>query len=242
MTSEALYNRIGRLIEIMPDLTIVPVPAETLKWLGDAYAIVEAADCGSTSLELKSQIDHLISPGWYEGMSTSIIKIQTILYRILAVAELKAPASSQGSFIPAGNAFDALGAISKVLNEARGDILIIDPYLDEKVLLDFAITAQENITVRLLAGQEEHKTSLKPAFQRWVSQYGKKRPLELRLAAPRTVHDRLIITDSSKVWVLTQSLNAFAVRSPASIVQFHDPEIKIAAYQDMWRAAKQVNS
>jgi hypothetical protein len=242
MDSETLYIRIGQLIEVMPNLTNAGLTTEIHKWLGDAYALVEASGDLMSLVEFKTATYEFILHAGHSGVSTAktqaaVRKIQAILYRALSVAELSAPTAIQGSFIPAGGAFDAVAVISKVLNKAHIDILIVDPYLDEKVLMDFAIATQENITIRLLADQNDHKASLKPAFQRWVAQYGNKRPLELRLAPHRMAHDRLIITDGSEVWVLTQSLNAFAARSPASVVRFPDPSIKIAAYCYMWQSA-----
>lgn len=246
MNPEALYMRIRCLIECMPDLANITLTPEIHKWLGDAYALVNASGEMMALVELKNAIDTLSLHAGYGGASVSQRTISargipTILYRVLAIAELKAPTAIQGNFIPAGNAFDAMAAVSKILNEASNDILIVDPYLDEKVLTDLAIAAPENVTIRLLADAASHKPSLDPAFRRWVSQYGIKRPLELKLAMARSIHDRLIIIDNSSVWVLTQSLNAFAARSPATIVRFPDPTIKIAAYQDMWQGATLVS-
>jgi len=54
------------------------------------------------------------------------------------------------------------------------------------------------------------------------------------------LHDRLIVVDGKIVWTLTQSLNAFAARSPASLVRV-DPEtaaLKVAAYEQLWKNAK----
>lgn len=166
-------------------------------------------------------------------------KIQAILFRILAVAELRAPAAARGAFIPAGNAFDAMVAVGSVLNRATSDILIVDPYMDEKALTDFAVLAPVGIELRLLADERDHKPSFRPAVERWISQYGKERPVQARLASARSLHDRLIAVDGQTTWVLTQSLNAFASRSPASIVR-SDAEtsaLKVAAYDAMWQSA-----
>jgi len=46
--------------------------------------------------------------------------------------------------------------------------------------------------------------------------------------------------DGAQAWLLTQSLNAFAARSPAVITRLNDPEItnrKIAVYEAIWAAA-----
>jgi hypothetical protein len=131
--------------------------------------------------------------------------IMSILYRALAAAELNAPVPLSGSFISAGNALDAMAAIGKVLGTAKRDVLIVDPYADEKALTDFAPLAREGISVRMLADEKDHKPTLQPARERWIQQYGTARPLEIRLALPRVLHDRLAIVDETETWVLTQS-------------------------------------
>ena len=60
--------------------------------------------------------------------------IAVIVHEALAKAELNAPATAQGSFIAAGSTFDAFAAVGKVLAEAKTDVLMVDPYADEKVL------------------------------------------------------------------------------------------------------------
>jgi hypothetical protein len=159
-----------------------------------------------------------------------------IVRRALAKAELKAPATAQGSFIPAGNVFDAMAAIGKILGGATRDVLIVDPYMDERALTDFAPLVPEHVAIRLLSDLDSVKPTLRPAAARWAAQYGTSRPLAAKLAPARTLHDRLIAIDGATVWVLTQSLNAFATRSPASIVRVDDEtaNLKIAAYQAMW--------
>jgi hypothetical protein len=151
----------------------------------------------------------------------------------------QAPASVSGTFIPAGNEFDAMAAIAKVAERATSDLLVVDPYMDAKALTDFAPLAREGVRIRLLSDQHSHKPTLAPASERWRSQYKSTRPLEVRLTVPRTLHDRILITDGADVFVLTQSLNAIASRSPASIVRAdaESAALKVAAYGGIWNAA-----
>jgi hypothetical protein len=115
--------------------------------------------------------------------------ILSTLYRALAVAELAAPLSVQGAFIPARNSFDAAVAVGKVLKQAKDDVLIIDPYMDEKVLTDFAVLANETAAIRLLTDQKYHKPNLPPMVTRWRSQHTSVRSLEARLAPGGALHD-----------------------------------------------------
>jgi hypothetical protein len=234
---EALYIQLGRLAQNIPALGEYPIPTETQQWLGKLDALLSATGDLASVSELRTQLPYLRTAPGYRAAAAQAITI--ILHRALAAAELNAPVASAGSFIPAGNVFDAMTAIGKVLGAVTQNALIVDPYMDEKVLTDFAALAPVGATIRLLADQHYYKSTLQPAQQRWLTQYGASRPLEVRLTAPRTLHDRLIIIDDAQTWVLTQSLNAFATRSPASLVRVDDGTavLKISAYAAIWQAA-----
>lgn len=233
LSDEALYVQLGYLVAEAPNLQATRTSPDVLKWLGRADALV----CAVGDLHVLSQLRsaaQLYLTG--RGAGSSIL---AAVYQGLAHAELNAPASVQGSFIPAGNVFDAMAAVGKVLQTAKQDVLIVDPYMDEKTLTDFAVLSPEGVTTRLLADLQLHKTSLTPAALRWASQYGNARPLETRLTPARSLHDRLIAVDSDGVWTVTQSFNRLASRSPAAIVRV-DPEtagLKLDAYEAMWKAA-----
>jgi hypothetical protein len=239
MDPQSLYMQLGDLVRTMPDLRAPgPLSPETLRWLGRAHMLVAATGDTVDIAGLKVAADALII-----ASDISAPKIENIVYRALAAAEAQAPAPAQGAFIPAGNAFDALVALGKVLGGATRDVLIVDPYMDEKALTDFALLAPEGVTVRLLADENDHKPTLRPAATRWATQYRDKRPLEVRLAHTRVLHDRLIILDDAQVSVLTQSLNAFAARSPAAIVRVDadTAALKVVAYKDIWDAAAPIS-
>jgi hypothetical protein len=145
----------------------------------------------------------------------------------------------QDSFLPAGKPFDTLISVGKVLDQAKSDVLIIDPYADKAVLEHYAVLAPELVRVRLLVS-EKYKPSLKPAARTWMQQYGVKRPLEIRIAPPRKLHDRHIIVDGTDVWTLGQSFNALAQHSPTGITKTVDPQTaadKREAYEDIWKTA-----
>jgi len=233
---ESLYIQVGRLIETMPDLAFGPLTPDMQRWLGRAGALIEEAGDPADIALMK------VATGGF-GTSARHVNAQeitSILYRLLGKAELRAPTAARGAFIPAGNALDAYSAIGKVLGAASADALIVDPYMDGKALTEFAVLAPERVSVRLLSDERTHKPTLAPAAKRWTEQYGNERPLEVRLTPPRCLHDRLIVTDNNIAWTLTQSLNAFAARSPATIVRV-DPEtaqLKVAAYEKLWSDAK----
>lgn len=243
--SEALYRQLGRLIETMPDLTQAPLPPDIHLWIARAYALVKEVGNSIDFALFTTAVNNLgatgISTLAYEKRKNAAHEITAIVYRAFAVAELNAPAGVSGAFIPVGNSFDVFSALSKLLQTATKDVLIVDPYMDETALTEFGIAVPEGIALRLLSDQSSQKLTLAPAAKKWVAQHGANRPLAVRLAPPMTLHDRAIFIDQTTAWTLTQSLKDFAKRSPAEIVRADDTAtLKIAAYELIWNSASVV--
>ena len=235
---ESLYRQMGRIIETMPDFSgYAPITDDEYLWIGRASALIEQggnildqSDWRMATKNLQTALRH-----------DAVQPMKMVLFRVLAAAELNAPAGVRGSFIPVGNNFDAFSAVSKVLKTAKKDIMIVDPYMDESVLTDFAGPTPENVNLRLLADEAHVKPSLEPAAKRWRDQYKNLRPVELRLAAERRLHDRAIFIDHQTAWILTQSLKDIAKRSPAEIIRADDTaSLKIPAYESIWQNSKVV--
>jgi len=233
---ESLYRQLGRIIETMPVIPANgPLPTDALLWLGRAEALVNEAGPSWVASEITLAIQHINSAARRDSLAT----ISLTLYRALGAAELQAPASAKGAFIPVGNAFDAFAALSKLLQSARDDVLIVDPYMDETVLTEFGGAVPKGVGLRLMTDRATHKPMLATAAKRWVSQYGSGRPLQVRLAPAKSLHDRAILIDKATAWTLTQSLKDFAKRSPAEIVRADDiAPLKIEAYETIWIGAE----
>jgi hypothetical protein len=233
-TPEAIYLQLGQLVAEMPDLATGPITPEMNEWMGRAVALVELVDRLDT-IPLKVACQTLNSAIRDSNVQT----IAAIVHQALAKAELNAPASVRGAFIAAGDKFDAFAAVGKVLEMANAEVLMVDPYADAKALTDYALLAKENVSVRLLSDAADYKASLRPAAQHWTHQFGALRPLEVRLAPAKALHDRLIQVDGSTVWLVGRSFKDLATRSHTSIVRM-DPDsaaLKIAAYTVLWQTS-----
>jgi hypothetical protein len=212
---ETLYRQLGELLIAVPDFNKPgPLSQDGHQWLARAYALVKAGDDIEDTMRMKILTQGLDQFIQREPALEEILKI---MRRTAAVAEVASPNVVQGSFIHAGNVFDAMAALGKVFRSAAKDVLVVDPYMDDRAMSDFLLMVPEGVPIRLLSDQFHLKPTLRPASQRWQQQYAATRPLTVKIATPRTLHDRLIIIDGSTVHISTQSLNALAVRSPASV-------------------------
>jgi hypothetical protein len=236
--AEAHYRQLNLLISQMPPLQgRGEYSQEQMQWLGRASVLIEGAGDMLDTAAMRHHMS-LINTA---GRSIHVKDILVILHRALARAEQQVPVAAQGAFIHAGETFSAFQAVAKVLSSAQEGILLIDPYLSTEAVFDFALTAPENVTVRLLLdGQRQAlNEGLRAGVARWQQQYGQSRPLSARCTAPRQLHDRLILLDNREAWVLTQSFKDLAERAHASLVRADDElaEAKVAAYNAMWQAA-----
>lgn len=238
--AEATYIQLGGLLAATPDLSALDdrliLPDTTLRWLGDVSATVNRLNSVIDSAELNNAVSMLIST---KGKSEYAQKIKMVLYRCMSLAQQRAPATAQGTFIATGADFDAFAALHRVFEEADRSILLVDPYMDESALLSFAVLAREGVTIALLTDENGMRPGLEPAAKSWIAQYGSARHLSVRKAPKRTLHDRLILVDQDKAWILTQSLKDFAARSPATI-QRVDPQLalmKFEAYSEIWNSS-----
>lgn len=119
----ALYQQLGELTASMPGSNSDWQSLEAKQWLGRASVLVEASNAGIDAIAFTVASDSIGTVLHVQSMQ----RMSNILYRALARAELAAPASAQGRFIPVGESFSALSAIAKVLTSAKGRALIVDP-------------------------------------------------------------------------------------------------------------------
>jgi hypothetical protein len=241
MNPEELYHRLGRIVEQAPQLPESgALPLEFMKWAGQAVALIR--EIGDLSLSPRAQN---AANGLHNSAmdvldrKTRYQRFLMILYEALAIAELKAPSSAQGTFIPVGGDHDAFVAIGKILDKAKADVFVVDPYMDAEIT-GFISLAPERVPIRLLCDSFSIQPNLVPAASKWNMQYPK-RHVEVRQSTPRMLHDRAMFVDKTIAWTVTQSFKDLAKRSPAEIVRSNDmANLKIAAYEQIWSNSKVV--
>lgn len=241
LSLQAIYHQLGGLLTDVLNLQGYDadwnLPPATIQWLSKATALVKAATGTSAySIRMDMAVQNLVATMRPEVHSKDIV---LVMNQVLATLELDLPAGAQGAFVTTGSSLDAYAAIAKIIGEAASTILVVDPYMDASAVIEIVGLAPTAVRVQLLSGDATVKPTLKPAAEKWIQQYGPTRPLEVRLAAARSLHDRLIIRDGKEAWVLTQSLKDFAQRSHATI-QRADASLaamKIQAFSDIWDGA-----
>jgi hypothetical protein len=231
--AQGWYTELGGLIAASPDLTQLPASDEALRWFGRAHAILDEMGLIVEAGKFKNAFENRAG-GQLRSPSQQLETIRVALFTALGLAERLAPSTVKGSFIPIGSPHDALMSIANAFGEAKKDLFVIDPYMDQAIVNTYALSAMEGVQLRLLTGKKKYHANLGPAVRTWKQQRTT-RPLEVRLAKQILLHDRLIIADST-AWSLSQSFNYLAVRSPATLQPFAEEigKLKVEFYEDVW--------
>jgi hypothetical protein len=230
-SASEVAGRLKHLLSTVPELQPgKAAPSDFQAWLAAAYALVELVNILGDTFECRTACDTISAV--QEPMAME--KLLTTLHRAHAKASLLASEPS-GGFIPVAQPLDAMVAVGQVMRHAARSVRIVDPYVSDKTVSDFVITAKEGVSVELLYRKPEG--AFVPAVRRFVEQYGTARPLTVRQAKPRALHDRVIIIDGSAAFAVSQSLKDLAKDSPATIIKA-DAELarmKIEAYEQIWQ-------
>ena len=236
LTPERLYFELAHLLAQMPELASCPLTPEVHRWLASANALLQSSGSLADALQLTVACENLDGPLRARHAET----ITNILYRVFSKSEMNAPREVRGSVLLIGENLDAYTAVRQLLGTATNDVLLVEPDAVGKLLADFAILAPERVTVRLLADEARSEPSLITAVQRWRQRFGDRPNLTVRLASANSLHERLILLDRSRAWVLGVPFSQLAKRAHTTLVRkLPEEEVrKIEVYAEIWEEAE----
>ena len=239
LTPERLYLEVGRLIAEMPELGSGAITSKVQRWLVTATEVLRSSGSLKEALQLTTACENLDGPLRARDAET----ITSILHHTFNKAELNAPREVRGSVVLIGGNLNAFEAISRLLATASSDALLVEPDAAAKILADYGILAPERITMCLLADEAQYKPSLIEGVQRWQQRFGDSRKLMVRVASANTLHERLILLDSARGWVLGAPFSELAKRRHTLLLRMRPEEEarKLAVYAEIWRQAKSLS-
>lgn len=235
------YVELREVVATIPDLETCDLRSpEVLRWIGRAGYLLEAV-CPRPSVDpvmFTSASQNLVGV----LREHNVAQMREILHRHLARLEAESGLNVGDAVISAGDTFAAFVKISDIVRHAEKEVWIIDPYQRDEALRDYAPSIADGVTLRLLTSIDDRMTVIEPAARKWRETHKDRRPLEVRRADGKLLHDRVVVVDHKDVWLLSQSLNAFAARAPATVLMLGADlaPLKIAAYEAIWANSNEV--
>lgn len=134
--------------------------------------------------------------------------------------------------VSVGRVFEYFDELRKLIETARSDLLIVDPYLDAEFVSRYLPFVPSGAQVRMLA--RERLSTLKPAVDAFKVQSGV--PIEVR--SIEGFHDRYLFVDKQACYQSGASFKDGAKKSPTILVQITDAFHGVqATYEQLWQKA-----
>lgn len=134
--------------------------------------------------------------------------------------------------VPAGRVFEYFDELRKLIEGARSDLLIVDPYLDAEFVSRYLPFVASGTQVRMLA--RERLSTLKPAVDAYKAQSAAS--VEVRTVGG--FHDRYLFVDLQACYQSGASFKDGAKKTPTTLVQITDAFAGVqATYEQLWNGA-----
>ena len=131
---------------------------------------------------------------------------------------------------PAGGAIDIFKDVKNIIDSAKSEIFIIDPYTDKELFFEYLDKPKKTITIKILACK--HNNELDSIIEKFQKKYKK-----FMIKYNKKIHDRLIFVDE-KCYILGQSLNKAALDKPGYLCEVDDWKKFKKVYQSIWQSIK----
>jgi hypothetical protein len=116
-----------------------------------------------------------------------------------AVGAFSTPVEAIPVYLPAGSQHDAYVELRKIVQLAKSDMLIVDPYVDE-TLWELLTNMQPAVKLRILT--QQMKKDFRLEARKFSAQHGN--AIEVRTTCK--YHDRFIVQDNQRCWHIGASI------------------------------------
>jgi hypothetical protein len=155
---------------------------------------------------------------------------ESFLKSCISELELILPEKGLAGHYEPGQEYEFYRDIKSILEAARGNVLIVDPYLGTDVIDLYAQAISRNVQFRLLTNK------IPPEVLTLARKYASGGNLAVRTSS--AIHDRVIFVDQ-RVWMIGQSLKDAAKNKPTYVIE-HDAALARPTYESIWNGGTQV--
>jgi hypothetical protein len=231
MTKEQLLQEIEDILRTMPPREKLGTEeTESYSWLGRVAAVIGAWD--PPQMISASRYIGYVQGANAREFDSGLNLLITLIHQARHDLRMKTTGPTAVA-VGASSVFDYFDEIRKIIEEAKSDLLFVDPYLDAEFVSRYLGHVTSGVTVRLLA--REKLPSLLPAVRAFAQQ----NKLQIAVRSAPNFHDRYIFVDRGECYQSGASFKDGAKKEPTTITQITDafaPVLK--TYEDLWATAR----
>jgi hypothetical protein len=230
MTNEQLLQEIEDLLRTMPPrATLRHDKEENYSWLGRVAAVINAWN--STQIIAAGHYLDTFQRGTGHDSPKALAQLLMLIHQARHDLRMKTTGPLAVA-VGTSNVFDYFDEIRKIIEEAKSDLLFVDPYLDAEFVSRYLGHVTSGVNVRLLA--RERLNSLLPA----VEAFTKQNILQIAVRSASNFHDRYVFIDRMSCYQSGASFKDGAKNAPTTITQITDAFTAVLdIYEDIWRNA-----
>ncbi|MUZ71162.1 hypothetical protein GOZ90_00605 [Agrobacterium vitis] len=223
-----ILHEVEDLLRTIPDLEFGWYDENALDWLGRTRAILDLPQLNmsiESKLAIQKASSSMARESW-QGKTSLRILLNQVRHtiRMQTVGPLSVA-------VDKGMIFDYFDALKKILQEARTDVFVVDPYLDSDFVARYFPFVAASAKIRLLVSK--HINELLPTVSLYCQQHQKQ--ADVRKA--NNLHDRYVFIDGRRGFQSGASFHQGGVKSPTTLTEINDTFIAVKdIYENEWSA------
>lgn len=229
--------KLSELVKNPPDFSSEPIigPCPQRQWIAEIGALI----C-KVNLERKSNFNFckvILNNFWGKGVAQIYGLAVDVIEEIKLELELSGRAEV-GNAYATGDIYKFFNDLKSIVNGAKSEIFLIDPYFDGEAFNNYLADVNSNINVRIFTNRPANEVKV------YVDKHQSQFKSKITLKKYRNLHDRLIIIDNKECWITGGSINHAGNKSPTYLIPV-GTEItkeKIRIYDEIWNSKEPVTA
>lgn len=141
--------------------------------------------------------------------------------------------------ISKGEKFKGLQSLKEILSLAEKEILVEDPYIGSNLLELIYEIDHKDLKINIITADKKDNKSLPSVITFYKAYSSENKNLEMRFCKEADLHERIIIIDSTKVYVFSSSTKDLG-RKDSTIRLLDDVNVKIGSFKKKWESAEAI--
>lgn len=225
LSDEQILDGVLRAYRTLPNSnSLSSLDTDTMIWISNAKVFLTMAGA-SIDRDLRS----IKTTSSLSAESTYYKNIQQVF--LDAIARLEIETGGYAFAIGQGNVFDYFDETRKILESAKQEVLLVDPYVSADIVRDYFRSLDPQISLRILTSKKQSVRQIVPAAEKLSLQNG----MTIEVRGADNLHDRFWFIDQVSGYQSSASVKDGGRKSPALIMKITDTlPVILETYEDKW--------